>query len=269
MKLRNRAAAIVGGTLIAVIALAGLESATYISDLVITNPVSSDPANQGDDHIRLLKTAIKNTFPNINNVVNLSDENLNDAALKAATNTFTGVNNFNNGATGIAINSTTPRILLNDTNAGVDLDIWRIQPESTAFVIGTRTDADGAGADFLTAIRSGTTVTSINLAATSVQANGVPVSTLKHAACTINTIGTVTNVSGCTSATHDGTGQFTLNYTAAGFTGNPACTITPDISTGSGIALTGSSTTTTMVYFTRDLTPAAADLAVRVNCTGI
>lgn len=42
----------------------GLESATYIDDLITTNPVSSDNTSQGDDHLRLLKTILKATFPN-------------------------------------------------------------------------------------------------------------------------------------------------------------------------------------------------------------
>jgi hypothetical protein len=42
-----------------------LETGTYISDLVDTNPLSSDLKSQGDDHIRLIKKTIKNTFPNI------------------------------------------------------------------------------------------------------------------------------------------------------------------------------------------------------------
>lgn len=41
----------------------GLETGTFISDLVVTNPPSGDPTAQGDDHIRLIKTALKNTFP--------------------------------------------------------------------------------------------------------------------------------------------------------------------------------------------------------------
>lgn len=36
-----------------------LESGIYIGDLVITNPVASDAKSQGDDHIRLLKTVLK------------------------------------------------------------------------------------------------------------------------------------------------------------------------------------------------------------------
>lgn len=36
-----------------------LETGTYINDLVITNPTSTDPKSQGDDHIRLIKTLLK------------------------------------------------------------------------------------------------------------------------------------------------------------------------------------------------------------------
>ncbi|MEY4718482.1 MAG: hypothetical protein RL563_1100 [Pseudomonadota bacterium] len=39
-----------------------LETGTYINDLVITNPTSTDPKSQGDDHLRLVKTILKNSF---------------------------------------------------------------------------------------------------------------------------------------------------------------------------------------------------------------
>lgn len=41
-----------------------LETGTYINDLVVTNPTASDKKNQGDDHLRLIKTLLKNSFPN-------------------------------------------------------------------------------------------------------------------------------------------------------------------------------------------------------------
>lgn len=40
-----------------------LETGTYIADLVITNPPGTDNKSEGDDHLRLLKTVIQNTFP--------------------------------------------------------------------------------------------------------------------------------------------------------------------------------------------------------------
>lgn len=40
-----------------------LESASYITQLVDTNPASTDLVGQGDDHIRMVKTVLKNSFP--------------------------------------------------------------------------------------------------------------------------------------------------------------------------------------------------------------
>lgn len=42
----------------------GLESATYVSDLLATNPVVGDNVSQGDDHLRLIKAALQSTLPN-------------------------------------------------------------------------------------------------------------------------------------------------------------------------------------------------------------
>jgi hypothetical protein len=59
----------------------GIEAATYISDLVVTNPVSAtDPVSQGDDHIRLLKSVLKATLPNINAAISVTDEEINRLA---------------------------------------------------------------------------------------------------------------------------------------------------------------------------------------------
>jgi microcystin-dependent protein len=54
-----------------------LESGTYISDLVPSNPAGGDDKSQGDDHIRLIKSTLKNTFPNVNGPVTVTDEQLN------------------------------------------------------------------------------------------------------------------------------------------------------------------------------------------------
>lgn len=80
-----------------------LETATYISDLVSSNPTSSDGLSQGDDHLRLLKSTLKATFPNISGVVTPTQAELNyvdgvtsplqsqiDAKAPLASPTFTG-----------------------------------------------------------------------------------------------------------------------------------------------------------------------------------
>jgi hypothetical protein len=39
-----------------------LESATYVANLNTSNPAATDPKSQGDDHLRLIKSVLKNSF---------------------------------------------------------------------------------------------------------------------------------------------------------------------------------------------------------------
>lgn len=55
----------------------GLESVTFISDLVSTNPVGGDPKSAGDDHIRRIKSALLNTFPLVTGAVSVTYMELN------------------------------------------------------------------------------------------------------------------------------------------------------------------------------------------------
>ena len=68
-----------------------LESSTYINGLVASNPTSSDNISDGDNHIRLLKSTIKATFPNITGAVSGTHTAINSAvsAANAATNANT------------------------------------------------------------------------------------------------------------------------------------------------------------------------------------
>jgi microcystin-dependent protein len=54
-----------------------LESATYIDGLVPANPLGSDAIAFADDHIRLIKTTLKNTFPNLSGAVNWNQNQFN------------------------------------------------------------------------------------------------------------------------------------------------------------------------------------------------
>ncbi len=40
-----------------------LETASWVTQLVQANPVDGDPVGEGDDHLRMLKTVLKNSFP--------------------------------------------------------------------------------------------------------------------------------------------------------------------------------------------------------------
>lgn len=90
-----------------------LETATYIADLVETNPPSNDLKAQGDDHIRLIKAVLKNTFPGANAAFNLAGvfaaKNADFTILKADQNT-TYLVSTNVGA----VVATLPTLLVGD-----------------------------------------------------------------------------------------------------------------------------------------------------------
>lgn len=54
-----------------------IESATYVADLVATNPPNSDPVQQGGEQIRLVKTTLGNTFPNLDAAINATPAQIN------------------------------------------------------------------------------------------------------------------------------------------------------------------------------------------------
>ena len=58
-----------------------LEIATYIDGLNTANPTALDLKSQGDDHIRLLKSTLKATFPALTAPVTATAAQLNNAAL--------------------------------------------------------------------------------------------------------------------------------------------------------------------------------------------
>ena len=54
-----------------------LETGTYINSLVASNPVSTDGIAQADDHMRLIKSTIKATFPDITGAVTADHTEIN------------------------------------------------------------------------------------------------------------------------------------------------------------------------------------------------
>lgn len=54
-----------------------LESAPYINSLNASNPTGADTKAEGDDHIRLIKSAVKATFPNLTGAVTADQSELN------------------------------------------------------------------------------------------------------------------------------------------------------------------------------------------------
>lgn len=54
-----------------------LETSNYIDGLVPSNPISTDALAQADDHLRLIKTTVKATFPNITGAISPTHTELN------------------------------------------------------------------------------------------------------------------------------------------------------------------------------------------------
>jgi microcystin-dependent protein len=54
-----------------------LETASYIAQLNVANPLSTDAVSQADDHLRLIKSVLKNTFPNLDAPVTATPGTLN------------------------------------------------------------------------------------------------------------------------------------------------------------------------------------------------
>ena len=40
-----------------------LESASWVTQVNSSNPTATDPVSEGDDHLRMVKTVLKNSFP--------------------------------------------------------------------------------------------------------------------------------------------------------------------------------------------------------------
>jgi hypothetical protein len=66
-----------------------LETGSFISDLNSSNPQSSDSVSQADDHIRLIKSTVKATFPNVTGAVTKTHSQINDLLEKSG-GTMTG-----------------------------------------------------------------------------------------------------------------------------------------------------------------------------------
>lgn len=62
-----------------------VESATFLTDLNPANPAGSDGTDRGDDHIRLLKSVLLSTFPNLSGEVTVTADQLNSIADLATT----------------------------------------------------------------------------------------------------------------------------------------------------------------------------------------
>jgi len=70
----------------------GLESATYISELVATNPLATDAISQGDDHIRLIKSVLQTQFSGLSGTTAVTADGAEMNLLDGCTATTTELN---------------------------------------------------------------------------------------------------------------------------------------------------------------------------------
>ena len=84
-----------------------LETGDYFTDLVITNPTSSDPKSAGDDHFRLIKKVIKECI-----------NGFSGAVLLTATETGTASAHVLTPTTALVGYTTGLMLLYRPTNAG-------------------------------------------------------------------------------------------------------------------------------------------------------
>lgn len=104
-----------------------LESGTYINSLVATNPAATDGLAQADDHMRLIKSTILATFPNVTGAITATEAELNTmdgiTATTAELNTMDGITattaelNIMDGVTVTAANINALTGITNFTNS--------------------------------------------------------------------------------------------------------------------------------------------------------
>lgn len=125
----------------------GLETGTYINSLNANNPVNAtDVVGQGDDHLRLIKSTILNTFPNIAGAMTLTHTQLNDAALKSSANVFLAQQ---------SIESTVPILRMKDTDASLNEKVSRIAGSNDLWRLQFLTDDELTARNVIQVARSG------------------------------------------------------------------------------------------------------------------
>ena len=138
------------------------ETASYISQLVATNPVASDSVSVGDDHLRMLKTVLKTQFSGLSGTtaVTATEAEMNylDIATlgtSADSKVLTQASGVVTIAGDVVVSGTTPKVTIGDAGAedsmlafdGNAVD-FHVSLDDTAddLVIGTGTTAGTATA---------------------------------------------------------------------------------------------------------------------------
>ena len=143
-----------------------LESGTYVSDLVDTNPAATDNKSQGDDHIRLIKSVLDNTFPNADRAIRLQARRVSEVSATAT------IALTDEGAT-----------VLTTASADITLTLPASAPDNWLVAI-KYANSDG---DVTVSAPSGETITTTGISDTSVDTGSVVLSYLYDEAVFIKT----------------------------------------------------------------------------------
>jgi hypothetical protein len=142
-----------------------LETGTYLNSLVSSNPPASDNVSQGDDHLRLIKSVLKNSFPSVDSIVNVIHTGTSAPATSLSegmvwVDTSGGAGNhlfkFYDGSTFITLAISPETANSVDVNAGT-IDGATIGATTPATIAGTTIKADTS-----LELATGATVTGID-----------------------------------------------------------------------------------------------------------
>lgn len=256
-----------------------LETATYISGLVATNPLSSDPKSQGDDHLRLIKATILATFPNITGAVTATHTELN-----YVTGVTSGIQGQLN-ALSASVSGTKALSLISAATASATLANaanqinwnWTLTGASGKGLSVSETAAStaGAGAQDLVSIGTLAASTANPLRVTARGADAILVGRL--GAVTVNAVGanldghdgndlTLSAAAGVTSGANGGAVNITAGSPGTGGSGGDI-TLTPGLGAGAvgrvNFVNSNSAKATVACAFTANVGPTGANTAIQ------
>lgn len=252
-----------------------LESATYIDGLVSTNPTTGDALSAGDDHIRLIKAALKASFPAIGGAVAASHTELDRAVDQAGTlGSYTLVTSAGqrdviftntNGTLTVQVTDTAkanPTTVLTITETGVVTFV--------AGVTGTTGTFTGAFSAVSAAITNAVTAASATLTGALSAASATLTGALSAASAAITngiTAASVTLTGAMSSATATVSGLLTAgSATITGALSAASASISGALSAGA-TTLSGALSGTT-ASFTGDVTAVGVNSSADITATG-
>jgi len=141
----------------------GLETATYVGGLNPTNPVPTDKLAEADDHLRLIKQVLQNTFVNFTQALDY-----NDIIQEGSTGTMLVDINVQ----GASVASTAPKITFEDTDALPTEKVYCLRNENGIFTLDIQDDGFNLISSPISINRTGTLAEFMNFSASNIILTG-------------------------------------------------------------------------------------------------